>query len=266
MLARELEERGHHVVALPWNEAPSSEFTSADLVVLRSNWDFHHDLVAFDDWLSIVAESDTELHNSAELVREHNHKSYLHRFADLGIPTPATLTLDSFDVESIGTWANDRGFETVVLKPAWGASGHSVERVALSALDDAWRRWVARPDRRGVVVQEFLPQIQSGELAMVFFANQFSHALHRQAAADDFRVNSQHGGTMTMAPRVDPAALELAAMVLDGLSATPTYARIDVVGSGDDVRLMEVEVNEPALGLHLAPGSASRFADALLRP
>jgi len=29
--------------------------------------------------------------------------------------------------------------------------------------------------------------------------------------------------------------------------------------------LIEVEVNEPALGLHLAPGSADRFADALLR-
>ena len=29
--------------------------------------------------------------------------------------------------------------------------------------------------------------------------------------------------------------------------------------------LMEVEVNEPALGLHLAPGSADRFAEALLR-
>jgi hypothetical protein len=26
---------------------------------------------------------------------------------------------------------------------------------------------------------------------------------------------------------------------------------------------MEVEVNEPGLGLHLAPGSADRFAEAL---
>jgi hypothetical protein len=28
---------------------------------------------------------------------------------------------------------------------------------------------------------------------------------------------------------------------------------------------MEVEVNEPGLGLHLAPGSADRLADAILR-
>jgi hypothetical protein len=28
---------------------------------------------------------------------------------------------------------------------------------------------------------------------------------------------------------------------------------------------MEVELNEPGLGLQLAPGSADRFADALLR-
>lgn len=58
----------------------------------------------------------------------------------------------------------------------------------------------------------------------------------------------------------------IAAMVLDGLGAPPTYVRVDVVGSREDLRLVEVEVNEPALGLDLAPGSASRFADALLRP
>jgi hypothetical protein len=29
--------------------------------------------------------------------------------------------------------------------------------------------------------------------------------------------------------------------------------------------LMELELNEPGLGLQLAPGAADRFADALLR-
>lgn len=265
LLANELNERGHDVVAQPWNDGPVGTFTAADLIVLRSNWDFHHDLAAFEDWLSTVDESDAVLHNSADLVRNHNRKSYLHRLADLGLPTPATLSLDQFDVDVIRAWMADRGFEVVVLKPAWGASGHDVERVSSSGLDDARADWERRPDRRGLIVQEFMPEIALGEFALVFFANEFSHALHRQPSASDFRVNSQYGGTMSLARQVDPAVVALASRVLATLATPPTYARIDVVGTGDAAKLMELEVNEPALGLHLAPGSASRFADALLR-
>jgi hypothetical protein len=44
----------------------------------------------------------------------------------------------------------------------------------------------------------------------------------------------------------------------------PLYARVDGVLREGRFLLMEVEVNEPGLGLDLAPGSAERFADALL--
>jgi hypothetical protein len=43
------------------------------------------------------------------------------------------------------------------------------------------------------------------------------------------------------------------------------YARIDGVVQGPRFVLMEVEVNEPGLGLDLVPGAADRFADALVR-
>ena len=115
-----------------------------------------------------------------------------------------------------------------------------------------------------MIVQEFMPQIRAGEFALVFFGDRFSHALHRTAAVGDFRVNSQYSGSMALASAVDPGAIRLGSHVLSLLGEPPTYARIDVVGSGDDVTLMEVEVNEPALGLDLAPGSAARFADAVL--
>lgn len=109
-----------------------------------------------------------------------------------------------------------------------------------------------------------MPEISDGETSLVFFANQFSHALHRQPSAGDFRANSEYGSTMTRAADVDPAKIAFAASVLATLPSTPTYARVDIVGSGSAVTLMELELNEPALGLHLAAGSAARFADALL--
>ena len=51
--------------------------------------------------------------------------------------------------------------------------------------------------------------------------------------------------------------------VLGSLPSEPLYARIDGVRHDGRFVLMEVEVNEPGLGLHLAPGAGDRFADAL---
>lgn len=52
--------------------------------------------------------------------------------------------------------------------------------------------------------------------------------------------------------------------VLALLPHRPLYARVDGIARGGRLAVMEVEVNEPALGLHLAPGAADRFAEALL--
>jgi glutathione synthase/RimK-type ligase-like ATP-grasp enzyme len=264
LLAEELTNRGHTVEALAWNVAPLASFTSADHVVLRSNWDYHHHLMAFDDWLAGLDKSAATLHNPATVVTEFNHKSYLQRLGNLGLPTPATLALDEFDTTAIASWMDDHDLASVVLKPAWGASGHAVDRASRTQLEAAEAAWRAAPEQRAVLAQEFIPEIAQGEVALVFFSGTFSHAFRRSPTAEDFRVNSQYGGTVAAESDVDPAAVALGARILSTLTESSTYARIDVVGSGSALRLMEVEVNEPALGLHLCPGAAARFADAIL--
>ena len=262
-LATELRRCGYEVDAQPWNDAPISAFTSADLVVLRSNWDYHHDLEAFEEWLDTVESSPAKLYNDAVLVRDHLHKGYLCRFADLGVQTAKTLVLGEFDARAIRSWASDLALDQVVLKPAWGASGHDVCLVHLSDLDGASTQWEAS-ERRDLLAQSLVPEIHEGETSPVFFGESFSHAILRRPAADDFRANSQYGCQMGLAPLNDPTKIEFAQTVLSMLPMVPTYARVDVVGTGDNVTLMELELNEPALGLHLAAGAAARFADVLL--
>jgi glutathione synthase/RimK-type ligase-like ATP-grasp enzyme len=263
-LAEELAHRGHDVQTRPWNDSPLSDFTTADLVVLRSNWDFHNEMEAFEHWLSTVDSSTARIENAAELVATHTHKSYLLRYAAAGLPTPATLVLPSFDATAIGRWMDERGLERAVCKPAWGASGHQVSLLARGLLTDAEGRWNRSDDRRDLIIQEFVPEVRNGELALVFFAGVFSHALRRLPAGEDFRVNSQYGGQMELDPNVEPAAVAFAQQVVRTIRPTPSYARIDLVATNDFYLLMEVELNEPALGLHLAAGSAVAFADALL--
>jgi hypothetical protein len=52
--------------------------------------------------------------------------------------------------------------------------------------------------------------------------------------------------------------------VLAQLPTRPLYARVDGLVHDAGFTLMEVEVNEPGLGLDLVGGAADRFADALL--
>lgn len=263
LLAQALTTRGHRVRTAMWNDALPHEF-DADLVVLRSNWDFHHDLAAFENWLTHLDEAGVNLHNSTELVRGYLDKTYLEQLVTAGFRTPHTRVAAALDDAAVLEWVDAHELDRVVIKPAWGASGHGVELVARADLPDAARRWRADGASRAMLVQEFIPEIADGECALVFFRGEFSHALKRQPTAADFRVNGQYGGATTPWPDVDPSVVELGRKIEATLPEVATYARIDVVPSQREHVLMEVEVNEPALGLHLAPGSAARFADALL--
>jgi hypothetical protein len=76
-------------------------------------------------------------------------------------------------------------------------------------------------------------------------------------------VNSQFGGRME-ATALDAPTVDAMARIVTHLPHPSLYARIDGVSRGGHFLLMEVEVNEPGLGLHLAPGACDRFAAALL--
>jgi glutathione synthase/RimK-type ligase-like ATP-grasp enzyme len=114
-----------------------------------------------------------------------------------------------------------------------------------------------------LLVQEFVPEIAGGELAGVFFDGRFSHGLRRVPAPQEFRVNAQYGGQLEAAALAAETVRQMAD-ILGLLPEPPLYARIDGVLRAGRFLLMEVEVHEPGLGLHLAPGAADRFADALL--
>lgn len=264
-LAEALSTRGVEVAARPWNAAPLDDFADADLVVLRSNWDFHHELGAFEAWLGAVEASPARLCNPASLVRAYLDKSWLVEPGVGGARTPATvLVRDVNAIAPVLDWMTSRHLDRAVVKPVWGASGHGVDLVGIDELDAVCRRRLADPSPRPLLVQEFMPQIADGELALVFVAGEYSHALRRQPAAGEFRVNSQYGGTSTLAPDVEAGTIDVGRRVFRALPQPVTYARIDVVGRGDDLTLMEIEVNEPALGLDLAPGAPDRLADGLL--
>jgi len=256
-----LRARGVAVRHAPWNADPGP-FLAAGVVILRSTWDYHHDLPGFRRWLSLLDAAGVPLWNPPALVRWNLDKRYLLELGQAGIPIPQSVVLDTPSSDAVTEVMQARGWEEAVLKPAWGASGFGVRLVRLSEVPDA--PFDLEAPGRPVIVQEYLGEVAAhGEVALVYFGGGFSHAVLKQPAAGEFRVNSQYGGSVSViaAPEELRSAGE---RVIAALPSVPLYARIDGVLRDGEFVVMEVELHEPGLWLHLAEGASERFADATL--
>lgn len=258
-LAEALERRGFRVESAPWN-GPFEPFARAEAVVIRATWDYHQALDDYRAWLDHLDAART--FNAPALVRWNLEKSYLTELAARGAPVPASAIVEA-DAATVVDALERMALTEAVIKPAVGASGIGVERVSRGHEADALARLRAVTGSRRLLVQEFVPEVAAGEIAGVFFGGAFSHGLRRVPAAGEFRVNSQYGGRMESAA-LDSATIATMARVLGMLPSEPLYARIDGVQRGGRLVLMEVEANEPGLGLHLVPGAGDRFAEALV--
>lgn len=258
LYADALARRGVGVTAAPWN-GPQAPFAGADVIVLRSNWDYHYAPAAFLGWLDELAQQGAALHNPPGLVRWNLDKRYLCELAARGVPIPRTHVVTD-DATAVARLLAGEGWRQAVLKPAIGASGHQVRLI--DTRTDAWLHDL--PAERPLLVQEYLPEVaDAGELSCVFFAGGYSHTFCRRPQSGEFRVNSQYAGVVA---RVEPpgAVVAQAQAILALLPALPLYARVDGVIRAGVFILMELELNEPSLRLDLDPPAAERFAAATL--
>ena len=258
-LAAALRARGRLVEAAPWN-GPFAPFAAAAAVVVRATWDYHVAPDAYGAWLDRLDPART--FNPPALIRWNLSKAHVLDLGARGARVPRSLETAA-TAAAIADALERLDLREGVIKPLIGASGFGVERVSRGGEAAALARAQARKSTERLLVQELLAGIEHGELAGVFFDGIFSHGLRRRPAPGDFRVNSQYGGTMEAAT-LSPAVVREMAAVLRLLPEPALYARVDGVAADDHFVLMEVEVNEPDLGLHLVDGAAGRFAEAIL--
>ena len=258
-LAAALRARGHAVGAAPWN-GPFEPFAGAEVIVVRSSWDYHEAPDAYRAWLDRLPPGRT--FNAPALIHWNLSKAHVLDLGARGAVIPRSR-LVAAESAAVAAALEALRLEQAVIKPAIGASGVGVERVRRGDEAAALERARAPKPTDRVLVQEFVAGIEHGELAGVFFAGVFSHGLRRLPAPGEFRINAQYGGHMEAASLPGEVVEQMAA-VLALLPAPALYARVDGLLSDGRFTLMELEVNEPDLGLDLAPGSADRFADALL--
>ncbi len=261
LYADALERHGYRVVSAPW-DGPRSAFADADAVVIRATWGYYRTLEAFREWTEAMA-SATRLFNSIDLIRWNLRKDYVGKLAAVGVRVPRSHVV-ACDTAIIDKVLAEEGWDRAVVKPATGASGHSVELLQRATLAEQVANLSSEARASGVVVQEFLPEIAEGELSLVYFDGVFSHAIRKRPPPGEFRSNSRYKPTRT-AETPPKAITEQGAACLSALPEMPLYARVDGVVRYGTLIVIEVEVLEPALFMEFDPPSAERFAAATSR-
>ena len=265
ILSRALGACGAEWEIVDWDDQ-HVDWSRFSIAVLRSTWDYHERLGEFLVWARGVG-ARTRLFNQLDIVQWNVDKRYLIDLAGASIDVmPTTFVSRPNDLASLDL-TND-----VIVKPAVSAGSNNTARHVGDP--DAALAHVQRIMRTSGValVQPYQATIDTlGETGLVYLAGEFSHAFGKAAIFGD--NDPRHNGlymeeqiTARIATSAERALGDrVMAVLADRFGEPPLYARIDMVTNGVGVpEIMEVELVEPSLYLHLDDDAPARAASALV--
>jgi Prokaryotic glutathione synthetase, ATP-grasp domain len=249
---------------LVWSD-PAVDWRGYDALVIRSPWDYFVRLREFRAWLDARIASGVRMCNPSAILEWNFDKRYLQDLAAAGVPLVPTIVVPQGDSPDIVALARARGWEDIVVKPTISGGAHGTYRFRIDDVDRHREAIAETLQDRGLLIQPFLPEIQSaGELSLLFFDGVFSHAVCKRPKDGDYRVQFQFGGTDETV-EVRDEWIERARVCIAAAPALPVYARVDGVVQDGQFLLMELEVFEPLMFLARHPPAAGRFARAIQR-
>lgn len=267
-----LRARGAQAEAVVWHDS-TVDWARFDLVVIRSPWDYAVRSAEFTTWLDRVDAATTVL-NEPDLIRWNFDKIYLDELASFGVAVvPSTYRTTLTEVEGdLALMVADDPDAHAVLKPAVSAGAKNTG--LFRADEPAAIELAVRILETGgtVMVQPEVAELSEGkEKALYLIDGRFTHAIAKGALLE--RGGGFRGGEYVENPQPVPATENeklfaegvLEAVALSSGLGVPLYARIDTVESARyGLVLLEAELFEPALNLHVVPEVAGVLADAIL--
>ena len=257
-------DQGIHVEAATWDV--DRDWRRYDAIVIRSTWNYHLYPAQFTDWIDRCAAAGCSIWNPAAVLRWNLDKRYLLQLAAAGLLVPDTIVVAKGSTVELRDVLRSRGWTDAVVKPVVSASAFQTFRAgdAGGDGDESARAFAEAVASRDMLVQQFVPEILAGEVSVMFFGGQFSHAVKKIPADREFRVQEEFGGQVEpYAP--DAGTLRTCDIALSHVPGPTLYARIDGVSTARGFEVIEVEVIEPSLFFRHDPAAATRFANALCR-
>lgn len=248
-----LADRGIDFAWAQWDD-PAVDWADADLVAVRSTWDYVERPAEFLAWAASLDQS--RLLNGADVFVWNHDKRYLLDLDDLpGVPTAwvASATQLVAAVDGLGT---------AVVKPAIGAGGQGLAILQAGLDEDR-----AAPHIEGgpVVVQPLVESIHThGEVSVYVIDGRVTQRFDKlPAGTGDIRVHEEFGGRVREVTTGEVGGLALRAYdaMARRFGRPMDYLRVDLLQWQGGWVVSELELIEPGLYLDVSPANAAPFAE-----
>lgn len=249
---------GAEVDPIAWTEA--HDFSAYDLILPLVVWGYH---LRYTEWLGFLARLEAErlpVANPPQLLRWNSDKAYLAELEEKGVSTVPSIVAPALDQRSLAAASERFGTRMLVIKPPVSASAADTYRISPHEQIPALvlgKRMIAQPYVEAIA--------DEGEYSLMLFDGVPSHCVVKRPKRGDFRVQPHLGGVARLCEAPEGAE-QLAKTALAAAPAAAIYARVDMIrGAGGELQIMELELVEPALFLHLAPDQGAAFTQSVRR-
>lgn len=245
--------RGIDAAWARWDD-PAVDWAAADLVAVRSTWDYVERAPEFLAWAHSLDQA--RLLNGAEVFTWNHDKRYLLDLDALPVVPTAWVTSATQLVAAVD------GLGTAVVKPAVGAGGEGLAILEAGLDEDQAAPHV---ERGAAIVQPLVESIHTlGEVSVHVIDGRVTQRFDkRPAGRGDVRVHEEFGGVVRAVETGDVGdlALQADAAMAERFGRPMDYVRVDLLHWEGAWVVSELELIEPGLYLDVSPANAGPFAD-----
>ncbi|ASZ11224.1 hypothetical protein KTO58_19080 [Chitinophaga pendula] len=257
-----LQEKGLDITREIWTDT-NVTWTSYDLVLLKSPWDYFDRIQEFYAWLKQLKDAGITMLNTYDTVKWNSDKHYLSDMITAGFPVIPSQYLEQGTQPDLAGFFDAFNTDKLIVKPCISGGAKNTIVITRDKIATQSSHVTELLQTEAFMVQPFIKEIKEGEWSLLFFNGSFSHAVLKVPKPEDFRVQHYHGGIVEA--RVPDTSLVAAARAfLTRFAPDSLYARVDGIVINDQFTLMELELIEPLLFLDSDPSSYERYYQALV--
>lgn len=262
ILQQALESEGLNVLRLAWDTS-DFDWSTTKTAVFRSTWDYFYRFPEFSKWLSKVSKQ-TKLINSAEIIHWNIDKHYFLDLEKRGLNVAESYFIEQGSTITLQELHEKLGWSETVLKPCISGTARHTYQLNQNNLKEHEIILNELLTNEAMMLQPFQHNIvNKGEVSIILFGGQYSHAVLKVAKPKEFRVQSNFGGQVS-GYKPTPNEIAFAEHAVRCCPELPVYARVDVFNDNHgNIALSELELIEPELWFRLYPKSANLLAKTI---
>lgn len=262
ILKNALEHDGFKVLRLPWDDS-EFDWSTTKAIIFRSTWDYFYRFSEFSEWLKHVSKL-TRLINSSEIIHWNIDKHYLLELKNKGIHIAESYFIEQNSTETLHELHKKLGWTETVLKPCISGTARHTYKLNSNNLNEHEDILSDLIKDEAMMLQPFQHDIvNTGEVSMMLFGGQFTHAVLKVAKTGDFRVQDDFGGSVSPYTPT-PNEIAFAEHAVRCCPELPAYARVDIfTDNNGKIALSELELIEPELWFRFNQKAAHVLAQAI---